>query len=232
MTGRYFIGGILILLGIGFLFDQVYFWDFSEIVSTWWPLAIILLGAIQLSKKNSGLTSGIFIIIVGLLLQADELGYLYYGFWAAFWPIMIIALGILMLSRRVPASWRRHHDRIHEKINGRMVANAEYNAIFSSVDQAIDSDEFTGTSVSAIFGGADIDLSDTVISPDGALLDLNVIFGSIKVRLPRNCVVKTDGYPIFGSLDNKTRPAMQEGLDLPVILIKYFAAFGSIELKN
>ena len=48
MSGRHIIGAILILLGTGFLLDQLDIWDFSGLLGTWWPTAIILIGVIQL----------------------------------------------------------------------------------------------------------------------------------------------------------------------------------------
>ena len=57
MSGRHIIGAILILLGTGFLLDQLDIWDFSGLLGTWWPTAIILIG-VKLGRRSVPVIAG------------------------------------------------------------------------------------------------------------------------------------------------------------------------------
>jgi sulfite exporter TauE/SafE len=52
MNGRKVFGSILILLGIGFTLQQLDLIEFSSILSSWWPLLIIIIGLIQIATNN------------------------------------------------------------------------------------------------------------------------------------------------------------------------------------
>src|SRR3972149_2517929 len=97
MNSRITISVVLILLGIGFLLDSFNYVQFSQTVSDWWPLLIIIFGINHISRKNPPIFSGLLIIGIGVLILADRLNYLSGGFWDAFWPLLLVIIGISIL---------------------------------------------------------------------------------------------------------------------------------------
>lgn len=54
MKNRSFFGVILVLLGIGFLLEQFNIISFSNILSTFWPIILIIIGINIIFSKNRG----------------------------------------------------------------------------------------------------------------------------------------------------------------------------------
>ena len=71
--------------------------------------------------------------------------------------------------------------------------------------------------MTAVFGGANIDLTDATISAEGALIEITTIFGGVELRVPDNVVVEIKGVPIFGGWEDKTRRTAHDEEYLPVI---------------
>ncbi len=68
MNGRKVFGSILILLGIGFTLQQLDLIEFSSILSSWWPLLIIIIGLIQIATNSVSKLGGTIIIFIGAML--------------------------------------------------------------------------------------------------------------------------------------------------------------------
>jgi hypothetical protein len=61
---------------------------------------------------------------------------------------------------------------------------------------------------------------------------LNVIFGSIEVRVPLNWNVSIETGAVFGSCENKTRGPLPGGGPTKTLIVRGGAVFGSVEIKN
>jgi predicted membrane protein len=223
MNTRNFIGIILIIIGIGFLLGQFNVWNFTEIIAVWWPSIIIALGIYRIATDRPSLWFGLLVFIFGAMLQADHLDLLPWGFWNSFWPVLLIFAGIwLITSRLVRDKNSRKKDNI---------LNDFY--IFSGAEQRIETQNFQGGTITALFGGAELDLRNSKIIEPEINLEMNAIFGGIELVVPEEWIVKVSGLPLFGGLDNKTKKsALDDERIKPVIKIKYLALFGGIEIKN
>ena len=222
MKGKYLIGLIFIVLGIGFLLNQFNIWEFSQIIGDWWPLIIVIVGVVNITKNPNSLFWGLMVIVIGLLLLGNNLDMLPGGFWGTFWPLMLILLGVGLLSSRFRNRLRRTIGK----------DNFDYFALFSGLTENIESDNFHGGHVSVMFGGAEIDMRNAIIPPEGAAIDISCAFGGVELIVPQNWRIKTNGTPILGALDNKTIQNIQESDDAPLLKINYFVIFGGIEIKN
>ena len=100
--------------------------------------------------------------------------------------------------------------------------------IFGGMDTRSDSQNVYGGTLTAIFGGVDLDLRSTKIT-NNAIFGATSIFGGVTILLPPDCRVQTDGVPIFGGVDAKVRESSDPSL--PPVIIKYIAVFGGIDLK-
>lgn len=223
MKSRSIFGIFLIILGIGFFMGQFEIWNFSDVIHTWWPVLIMLLGLFKISTDRNSIFFGIFLFLIGALLQAHNLDMLPWGFWNSLWPLMLILFGFWLISGR------------HKKSeSGKVKSEDSLNEflIFSGTEQVITSKNFTGGSVSVVFGGAEIDLTQANITGESAYLELNVVFGGIDLRVPQHWKIEISGLPFLGGMENKTRPSYDFVETRPVLKIKYTAIFGGIDIKN
>lgn len=225
MKGKAFLGIIFILVGIGALLEQLGLGDFGYIISTWWPLILIIAGVFQLTSRSVSKVSGIILLFIGVFFQLKELNVITVSIMNIFWPLLIIVIGVSILLPRKnvldDSGASQSNDEVVNEI-----------AFFSGVRSVNTSSNFRGGSLVAIFGGASLDLTNAVLSNQGTRIDATVAFGGIDVYVPENCKVIIKGIPIFGGWSNKTNQKnINNGLG-PVIEINCFAAFGGIDVKN
>jgi predicted membrane protein len=221
MVVRSWFGSVLVVLGLGLLADQLYpALAFGEWLARLWPLAIILLGVILLLTRAATWFGGVFILIIGGLLQIAALGLLNANVWGLIWPSFLILLGIWVVFRLGRPAIKG--DSSGDAVN--------HFVIFSGMDTRPQAANFRGGSITAAFGGADIDLRDVKLAKEGAFMELTAAFGGINVVIPREWKVNIDGLPLFGGWSNKTTPSsVTEG---SVLTIRCLAMFGAIEVKN
>ncbi|MFC2130804.1 LiaI-LiaF-like domain-containing protein [Bacteroidota bacterium] len=223
MNARTTFSIVLILLGIGFLLDSFEYMEFSQTISDWWPLLIIALGISHLARKKPPVFTGLLIIGVGILLLADNLNYITGGFWDAFWPLLLVIFGISVLLPGGRFLCKHNHHHTDGDLNT--------TTIFSGQHKKINDRNFKGGNVSALFGGAEIDLTEAELSSEGAVLNLNAAFGSIEVFIPTHWHVKISGTPIFGGFEDKTKQDKPSD-DSRILNINYNVIFGGIEIRN
>jgi predicted membrane protein len=221
MSWRAFIGIVLVILGAGFLLDQLEVIAFGELLSTWWPLILIAIAVIQLATRSVAPAVSLFLLLVGAYLQVAQLDILPIDLGQIFWPSLLILTGLYLVLTR---SLRRPADANPDDLLNSFV-------IFGGTEQRLQSQNFRGGSAVALFGGTDIDLRDAALAPEGATLDLTAAFGAIEVVVPEPWKVRMSGLPLFGGWDNKARrPA--DAADGPTLTVRCVAAFGGIELHN
>ena len=219
MRTSYFFGLVLIILGAGLLLNQFGIWDFSIILETWWPVLVVLLGIVFLTKNQHSIFAGAVVIAIGLILQASELGFIHGGFWHVFWPFLLIMIGISFLTTRYRS----------QNKNKKVDHDIDYFTFFSGRDQNIVSDHFKGGSITTFFGGSDIDLRQSNIAPEGAILDVTVCFGGLELVVPETWKVITSGVPIFGAMENRLN--LPGDPFAPVLKVNYLVMFGGIEIR-
>lgn len=223
MKPRYIAGLILILFGLGFLFDQFDIVGFSDVIGSWWPIIIVLIGVYYLSDGRHRLFHGSFMLILGLSLLASTLHVLPGGFWGTFWPLMIIFFGLWLLTSKFSHSNKKNVDTEY----------LDMVSIFGGSSDKVTSGQFKGGSVTVIFGGGELDLRQAVINPsDKAIIDITVAFGGLEIIVPTNWRISHSGMPIFGGFENKTLQNPVEEIDAPVLNINFTIAFGGVEIRN
>jgi len=103
--GRTLVAGVLILLGVLFLIDNlnILSLDTGDVIGTWWPLAIVFLGVVQLlSTRGSSPAGPLLLIGIGASLQLLTLDWV--G-WGVIWPLIIIGVGLSVLFQGQLRRW-------------------------------------------------------------------------------------------------------------------------------
>lgn len=222
MSFRVIVGTGLVVVGAGFMLDQLDIIEFGPILATWWPLILIAIGAIQLATRSVPVPAGVFLIALGVFFQIDRLDILSLSLGQLFWPLMLIlAGGYMLLSRGSSRAGRVDTDDMLNNF-----------VIFGSLNRRVASSAFRGGSVVALFAGSEIDLRECTLHPEGADLDISAAFGGIEIMVPESWKVRMTGLPIFGGWSNKTRLRDDAGSGDAQLKIRCVSAFGGIEVHN
>jgi hypothetical protein len=217
MSGRLYLGGFLVIIGLGMLLERLGLIPFGDWVSTYWPSILIILGIYQLTRPQISTWSGIILLAVGGIWQLLKLDILATDSLKFVWPLAIIAIGLAMLLPR-----RERPSNTGDRLG--------YIAVFSGVKTRSNSERFSGGSVTAILGGADIDLRGAMLATRGANLDLTAVLGGIDLRVPQDWRVEITGLLILGGWSDKTDQQLAEGA--PVLRIHCFVLLGGVDIKN
>ncbi len=62
-------------------------------------------------------------------------------------------------------------------------------------------------------------------------VDVNALFGAVKIRIPETWRVNLNGSSILGVFEDKTVPP-NTGPDAPVLVITGYSAFSAVEIEN
>jgi predicted membrane protein len=225
LSGRIFWGLILILLGVLFLLDQMGRADFGDLVSRWWPLILIAAGLWQLiSSDFQELAGGLFLIILGAIIQLAKLEILGRDLWHYVWPVLIIGLGLWVLLGAFKRS-------AAARLSGSKEDDLDAFAMFAGLNRRIESQNFHGGKATAIMGGIELDLTPVRLAEPRAALDLTAIMGGIDIRVPRHIRVELNGNPILGGIENKHNFAPGQGPE-QTLSIKATAILGGIDIKD
>jgi len=225
------IGAMIAGIGLLLLLDNM---DIVRFHDMWqfWPAILIVFGVVRIIEHPSpaGYIWGGTLMGIGSLLLLRNLHILYFDFdiWNLIWPFLLIAFGLSMLWK----SMNRHR----YAVDGSSVSDPQCSlmAIFGGGKRRIDSQDFKGGDVVAIFGGYQIDLRDAAIPNGGqAILDVNAIFGGVDIRVPQTWNVQVKVLPLFGGCDDKTEAAKPEpNTQPPTLTITGYTIFGGASIKN
>ncbi len=214
--GRLFFGVLIVAVGTLLLLDNADVLDAGEVIGNWWPAVVILAGILTFAANPRHWPVALIITGVGVAFLLSNLDIVDLS--NIIIPAAIILVGLLVIFGRGLGSRTEVGDRINS-----------FN-VFSGSELASHSKQFKGGSVSAVFGGAEIDLRDSLPAPD-AELDIFAAFGGVEIRVPDGWQVQVRGLPLFGGIENAT---VKDSLpsDAPVLSINATVLFGGLEIKH
>lgn len=229
MSARLIAGVVLVILGIGALLDQFTTFNFGGFISDWWPMILVLVGLVQLLTRSAPVAGALVLIVAGLVLEAGALDLFNVDFWQLFWPVLLIAIGASLLLPRALG----HRATVDD------ADTVRYFTAFGGREDRLSSPAFQGGTITALFGGVELDLRDAALAAGGAAMDVTAAFGGVNIAVPQDWVVEISGIPLFGGWSNKTATYRKDTPSAPVVeadrktlKIKAFVAFGGLELKN
>ena len=177
---------------------------------------------------------------------------------SVFWPIALIVFGVTMLVRPVNfrewqergREWQERHREWHEKhradfMNARPAFarsresffgnKLRESTVFGSINRRVQTQQFEGGKVDAVFGSITLDLTEAEISaPDRRVrLEVNAVFGGAEILVPRTWRVQMKTAAVLGGCDDRSIPPRPEpGTEPPTLIITGAAVFGGIEIRN
>jgi predicted membrane protein len=211
-------------------------------IRAYWPIFIVMFGVHILDSRRGpvGRIWGLAVMAWGILLILGNLQILHVT-GSIFWPVMLIAFGISMLVN--PSHFHEWPERLRKYSQIRPPSSRQSffgnklqeSVVFASLNRRVETQQFEGGKVDAVFGSIELDLSEASISsPDRrASLEANAVFGGIEITVPRTWKVIMKGAAVFGGCDDKTVPPRPEpGLDPPTLIITGAAVFGGVEIRH
>jgi predicted membrane protein len=196
-----------------------------------WQMILIVIGIISLFSSESTFP-GIVLLLIGGFFLIPKIADLPFNTVHLFWPALLIAIGVLIIFRRWPFSHHPHHDRLRNGDNEVRDGYVHMENIFSSAKQKIVQQEFRGGRINCIFGGAEIDLTQSTLASGVNELQIDVIFGGVNLIVPADWKIVLKNSSILGGFTDK-RTVIKESSDASrMLVIKASTIFGGGELKS
>jgi len=218
-------GLFLIIVGLVLLLGtlDVLPYRISNVLFTW-PMIFVGFGLFNLVKREY--TAAIILLAIGgFFIAPDLFPYVDFRDIFKYWPLLLVLIGLSIYFRKKPQidhNISATSDEIIDEVN-----------VFGGGVTQIESNNFKGGKITAVFGGSEINLERCQMSDQGAAIEMVTIFGGAKLIVPRGWNVKTEVVSIFGGFADK-RTYYDETVADPskILLIKGVAIFGGGELRN
>lgn len=215
-----FFGSLVVVIGAGFLLDTLGVVNFTAFLRDWWPLLLVGGGVASLLSNPRLWIWPSILVVVGALLLLRSLEVVSFNVWNVVWPFLLIVFGLSLIFKK-----GFEPDETQEASNV-----VDLTAIFSGHNVRLAAEDFAGGKLTAVFGGIELDLTDSKITKT-ATLDVFAAFGGVELRVPEGWVVKVQGLPLFGGWEDKTRKP-SNAVGSPILVVRGTCLFGGFEVKN
>jgi len=217
--------------------------EFKSVVFSW-QMLLLALGFAFLFQRETWF-AGIILMIIGGFFILPKLDIVGLGFVAQnYWAIGCVVLGIIVVCKAI---WKQHscfckpkgyhkkweksyhfHDLGHNKDEGGYI---DRNNVFGGSKEKIDFSNFKGGEINTVFGGIELDLSDSKLAEGVHRLEINSVFGGMVLFVPINWNIEMQSTNIFGNfVDNRPKPAFEID-EKRTLIIEANAVFGGGEIK-
>lgn len=224
------IGIILMVAGALLLFDT---FDITNLPIRYyifsWKTLLIAIGVIILATKEKA-TIGYVLVGLGVIFWLPSLVNYSISLSQVFWPAILIGIGVLIITRRTHG--KRQHQRMVEG-NNNVSDYLDDVSVLGGGTKIVQSKNFKGGDITAIFGGSEIVLKEAEISPEGCTIDVFTMFGGSKLIIPESWEVKSDIFSIFGGFNDKRTIKPDSSTENKSVLhLKGAVIFGGMEIKS
>jgi predicted membrane protein len=222
-------GVIFLLVGVFLLLHNLDL-DLPRWVISW-QMLVAAIGLILLVKSSFRNIGGLIMIGVATIFMVKEYFFLPYNVIRFIWPVILISLGLIFIIFRPKQCNKRTP---FKEVPDLIPVDEDYinsSVIFSGENRLIVSKNFKGGSISAIFGGCDINMLQADF--EGTItLECECIFGGLELVVPSNWEVKIMTTSVFGGVEDKRPVELIGNNPNKVLIIKGNCVFGGIEIKS
>lgn len=213
-------GAFLILRNMGLLPGFLHNIIFS------WQMLLVTIGLVITLGSSGNKTGGVIVMAVGAFFLLPLIFRQTFDF-NLFWPAVFIVIGIIFIfSKRKP--WQTISRSSQTGDDYIDVIN-----IFSGGERQIISDNFSGGKITSIFGGSEIDLTQSKLAPGLSELEIVCVFGGTSIILPNDWNIKMEVVPVLGGFGDERKLHMGRTVDTSrQLVIKGAVVFGGGELKS
>ncbi len=224
--GGIITGLSIVLIGLALLLAQL---GFFHLESIWkfWPVLLIVIGCSKLLEATapSQRVWGVMLAFIGALMLAHYFGHFRYGI-DQLWPLFVIGGGLSLVFQTY---WPGDKGTFGSVAND---GNLNTVNVFGGTDRKVRDQNFRGGRAFACFGGFQLDLTQSEMEGDQAVIDATAVFGGGEIRVPVTWNVVVEGTGIFGGYEDSTQHLTIEGKPKKTLIVRGAAVFGGVEVKN
>jgi predicted membrane protein len=219
---RLIIGLALIAAGLLFTLDNFGLVDVGQLWRLW-PLVLVAVGLAKLASRS--FMTGTILIALGGLFSLRTFGLLHFRL-SYLLPLIFVFIGLRIVFAQRPGA------RTWDASTNPGGTLNEW-AVFGGGERRVNSPDFLGGQANAVFGGFNLDLRNSKMAGDHAVIDVFCFCGGGELKVPEDWNVILKVVPIFGGTDDKSRHlASEPGRTQKELLVTGFILFGGLGIKN
>ncbi|WP_293786999.1 LiaF domain-containing protein [uncultured Pedobacter sp.] len=237
-SGRVWSGFIIIIIGLAFLLNNMGLniprWIFS------WSNFLILLGVFLGVRRNFKGIGWLVLILIGAYNTLIRIPGLAFDLSKYALGLGLVIVGGFLIFRPKNSCAAKRKDKKKadfdfegatdkETVNNNDVIDVM--AVFGGSHQTVYTKNFQGGDITAVFGGADIVMTQADFQ-ETVSLDVTAVFGGIKLIVPQNWAIKSNVTALFGSVEDKRSHVMPVAELKKTLILDGTALFGGIEIKS
>lgn len=219
-SSQLLFGALIVLIGVLLLLDTTGVYP-TESLLVYLPSVFVLVGVWALVRSGfRSLTGPLVVIAIAGAWQLVALDLATVDQLAVYWPVLVIAFGLSVMR-----------GLYRSRVGSSDDSYSSMFALFGGVERRNVSSRFAGADLTALFGGAELDLRDAEVGQLPARVNATALFGSVEIIVPREWNVRMDVLPIFGGASDD-RPRREEQHDSVDLEVTGFAAFGGVTVTD
>jgi len=102
--------------------------------------------------------------------------------------------------------------------------------VWSGLERKVSAQDFRGGEVTAIMGGAEIDLRSARMAGDSAVVNVSILWGGVDFHVPADWKVTVEALPLLAGIEDATRAPAGEARGH--LIIRGAVIMGGVEIKN
>ena len=215
ITPRLVLGLTIMAAGVLLALDNLGLID-SGLFFRYWPLILVVFGALKLSSPPGQRQGGVFWILLGALLLAFTTGHMNFQ---RLWALLLVFVGGSI-------AWRALRPR---PLRVDPTSGLDMMALLGGSKTVNRSSDFKGGQAVAVMGGCEVDLRRATIAEDEAVVDVFAFWGGVVLQVPEDWQVINRINAFLGGIEDKTHsvPGARQRLVLTGTVI-----MGGAEVKN
>lgn len=258
LPSRIVIGLIIVAIGVVLLAGNLGWLDSRYLLKALWPLALVAVGVAMLrdSNQRKGNPWAWVLITAGIWIFADNFGWVAFDVWDLIVPGILLFIGANLIFRTRGSGGKERKDHQHKQGEFESSSDASFTEPESPSPEAPvrprladHSPEFVrsfafmsycdlhpvmhplrGGDLNAVMGGIKLDLRDTGMEGDQAVIDVFAFWGGIEILVPPDWIVSSKVTTIIGGFVDSRRPT--KVVPTKTLIIRGFNLMSGIELKN
>lgn len=219
LTSQVLFGALILLVGIVLLADTTGLYDTRPLLD-YVPSLFVLLGLYAFVRSGfRNIFGPLVIVVLAGTWQLVELEVVEWSEVSSFWPLFLVIFGLSIIVGQ-------YRSRPSKSGSSRVSGFG----FFGGSQKRVTTSDFESANLSALFGGAELDLRDAGLAEQPAHVSCIALFGGVEVHVPEEWNVEMDVLPIFaGASDERMR--VERDHDEVDLVVSGFAAFGGVEVN-
>ena len=227
---HHLFGIVLVIIGAALILKNIgIFPSFIERILFSWQMLLVTIGLVITVGSSGEKTGGVIVMAIGAFFMIPKIFRETFDI-NIFWPVIFIIVGLIVIFSKHKHSRSRWKGHSETKIGEN---NIDIINVFSGSERQIMSDNFSGGKITSVFGGCEIDLTQSRLAQGVSELEIVCVFGGTVIIVPSDWNIKIEVMPVLGNFSDERRIVPNRSVDMTKQLtIKGTAVFGGGELKS